>query len=341
MPIRIDQGLTQEELQRNITEYQRPVDTSFHIDTTIEELLSSLHQEPILHDVFYFYAVDDENRLYGVIPTRDILFTDPKKRLIDIVDEDIVTLYEGVTVGHALKILNEHQFLSVPIVDDEYRLVGIFEITIEDINFSRRIRKSPVKETQDIFQVIGFTIEKSKLDSKWSEYRYRMPWLLSNIFAGFMCAAIAYYYEATLAKVVTLSMFIPLVLTLSESISMQSMAISLQFIHYGQVSFLKTLKRLKHEFIVAFFLGLTSAMLLAFYYMFGYDADWIPDQAMFAIAISIFMSMTIAASFGTLFPFVLHGLSLDPKIAAGPVVLMLTDIVTTAIYLSFATWLLL
>lgn len=341
MPIHIDRGFSQEELQCPIKYYRSSVDTAFHINTTIEELLQILRKKKIKHEVYYFYAIDDNNRLYGMLPIKEILVNPLDTRLIEIVDEDVVTLYEGVSVEHALKVLTDYQYLSVPIVDDEYRLVGLFEIVPPDINFSRRFKKRPSKEIQDVFQIVGFTIERSKLDSKWTEYCYRMPWLMGNLFAGFMCAAIASHYQATLTKAVILSLFIPLVLTLAESISMQSMTISLQFLHYRKTPWKEVFKRVIHEWSVSFFLGITSALLLSIYYILGYDQDWYPDLSMIAIAFSIFISMSIAASFGTLFPLILHNLALDPKIASGPVVLMITDMMTTAIYLGLATWILL
>lgn len=341
MSFNINYPLSAAELQAPIKNYCSPTDTVFHINTTIEELLQILRNKKILHDVYYFYAVDDYNRLCGVIPTRDILSTSPEKHLIEIVDEDVISLYEGVSVEHALKILTEHQYLSVPIVDDEYHLLGVFEITAADIHFTRRYKKRPMKEIQDIFQIIGFSIEKSKLDSKWKEYRYRIPWLLGNLFAGLACAAIAAFFKLTLSKFVLLALFIPLVLTLSESISMQSMTISLQFLHHSRISWKDIIRRIAREWWVSMFLGLTCAFLLMLYYTFNYNPNWYPDLAAISIASSIFLSMCLAASFGTLFPLLLHRLSLDPKIAAGPVVLMMTDIMTTAVYLGMSTWLLL
>jgi magnesium transporter len=339
----INRGLSKKILQSSIKHYKSPVDTAFHINKTLEELLQTLRtkKSKFAHDVYYFYAVDDNNRLYGVLSTRDILFNPLNTRLIEIVDEDIFTLHENVSVEHALKVLTDHQYLSVPIVDDEYHLIGLFEIKPVGINFSRRFKKRPVKETQDVFQIIGFTIEKSKLDSKWAEYRYRMPWLVGNLFAGFVCAAIAAYYHTTLTTVIVIPMFIPLVLTLAESISMQSMTISLQLLHYKKIPWKDIGLRITHEWLVAGFLGCTSALVLMVYYMIGYDKDWIPDLSMIAIASSIIVSMIIAASFGTLFPLILHKFELDPKLAAGPVALMMTDIMTTAIYFGLATWMLL
>jgi magnesium transporter len=339
MRIDVNRSLSKKVLEQSIKHYRSHVDTAFHINTTLEELLQILRTKEILHDLAYFYAVDDEHRLFGVLSTRDILFNPPNTRLIEIVDEDIVTLHEDVTVEHALKVLADHQYLSVPMVDDEYHLIGLFEIKPVGIDL-KRFKKQSNKEIQDIFQLIGFTMEKDKLESKWSEYCYRMPWLVGNLFAGFVCAAIASYHQEILTKTIVLAMFIPLVLTLSESISMQSMTISLQFLHYNKIFWKQIRERIFHEWWVAIYLGFTSAVFLLIYYTIGYDSDWYPDLPVVAVAGSILASMAVAASLGTIFPLVLHKLNLDPRVAAGPVVLMITDIITTAIYFTFATWML-
>lgn len=336
MSLNIHKGLTPDILQSPVKLYSGQVEMAFHIHTTIEKLLKYLRNKKTSDEIFYFYAVDEERKLYGVVPTRDILFAQPEKRLIDIVQEDIITIYEGVSVEHALKILTEHQLLSIPIVDEEYRLVGLFEVKPGDLYFSNQFKKTPKKALEDIFQIIGFSIEKSKLESTWTEYRYRFPWLIGNLIAGFICAGIASYYQLTLSKVIILSMFIPLILTLAESISMQSMAISLQFLHNKKFYFKEVLNRILHECGVAILLGLTSAFLLCVYYWIGFESEGFFDLTMIVIASSIFTSMVIAAFFGTFFPIILNKLALDPKIAAGPVVLMATDIMTTGFYLWLA-----
>lgn len=341
MRINVNRGLTPNELQRSIKYYRIPVDTAFHIDTKLEEIPPILRARKINHEIEFFYAVDDQNRLYGVLSTKDILINPPETRLIDIIEEDIVTLHENVSVKHALKVLSDYQYLSVPMVDDEYRLIGLFEIRPTDLNFSRRFKKQPAKEMQDFLQILGFTIDKSKFDSKWAEYSYRMPWLIGNLFAGFICAAIAAYYELTLEKAIVLSMFIPLVLTLAESISMQSMTISLHFFYNKKIPCREIFQRIIHEWVVAILLGITSSLFLSIYYILGYGKEGVLDLAMLAIACSIFISMIIAATFGTFFPLILHRLNLDPKLAAGPVILMITDIATTAIYLGISTWIIL
>lgn len=341
MRIDITQPLSEKVLQDPIKYYRTLVDTAFNINMTLDELLHTLRSKNINHEINYFYAIDEDNRLYGVLSTRDILFNPADLHLIDIVEEDIITLHENVTVEHALKVLEDHHFLSVPVVDDEFRLIGLFEIKPVDINFPQRFKKRPSKEIQNVFQMIGFSTEKSKLNSKWTEYRYRMPWLLGNICAGFICAAIAYYFQFTLETVIVLSMFIPLVLTLAESISMQSMTIILQFLHYKKTPWSEIRKRIIHEWFVAAMLGSTCALFLIAYYMIGYDANWYPDLSVFAIACSILISMVVGATLGTVFPLILHELQLDPKVAAGPIVLTITDVMTTAVYLGLATWMLL
>lgn len=339
MQFNIQKDLKPNVLKQPIREFCTKVDTAFHIHTTLGELLEILRTKKIEGHVHYFYAVDEQNRLYGVLSTRDILFNPAHTRLIEIVDEDIVTLYYNVTVEHALKVLEEHQFLSVPMVDDEYRLMGLFEIKPKDMNFGEKFQKRPARMTQDVFQLIGFNIEQEKMNTKLSEYRHRMPWLFGNLVAGLICAGIASFFQATLSQVIVLSMFIPLVLTLSESISMQSMTIILYSLHHKEVTWFEIFKRIFSEWYVALLLGITSVVFIALYY-FGRYGDLSLNSPLYAIGISVIVSMISSASIGTLFPLILYKLNLNLRVAVGPIILMITDILTTAVYMIISTWML-
>lgn len=163
-----------------------------------------------------------------------------------------------------------------------------------------------------------------------------MPWLFGNLFAGIICALIASHFSLVLDEIVALAMFIPLVLTLSESIAMQSLTLNLVFLHHERIPWKLFISRLLREWKTTFFLGITSCATVAAVYLFirgGY-------MTMLSISISIFVSMFVSATIGIIFPLALHRLKLDPKVAAGPVVLMGADIFATGIYLGLATYLL-
>jgi magnesium transporter len=140
--------------------------------------------------------------------------------------------------------------------------------------------------------------------------------------------------EDVLSKFLLLAFFIPLVLTLSESSSMQSVAQSLQFLRRPRFHWKIAWIRSVREWQIVALLALTSGILVGGLSLFWGDGFLVS----FAIGIGIIAGVIISSLFAISVPIILHRLRLDPKVAAGPVVLMIVDILTTAVYLGLATW---
>ena len=152
-----------------------------------------------------------------------------------------------------------------------------------------------------------------------------------------MCAIISDLYEVVLMNVIILAMFIPLVLSLSESISMQAMTVSMYLMTHKKHSWRKVFAYTLKEVRLFFLIALTASIfvgLLSLLWREGVGPSII-------ICISIFTSIIVTAILGAIVPIIMHRWKLDPRVASGPIVLMFADVITTAIYLSLAFWLLL
>lgn len=329
-------GLTKEQLLAPVENYLTPVETAFHEEMTLGELISCLQQKKITHDIHYFYVIDEEEHLKGIISTRDILYNNPTLKIREITNPRILSIHKCDPLEKALALIAEHEILAIPIVDEEGRLGGILELPINTL--SRK--KSAVKEfktPKDVFQLVGLTVDQGKLTSSVKEFSLRMPWLLCNILGGLLCALIAHTFHLVLDEVVIIAAFIPLVLTLGESVSIQSMTLSLQFMHYDIIPWMRVYSRILVEWKAAILLGAACGLIVGVFYLLFFGGY----GPMLAIGASIFLSMVAATTYGSLLPIILHMFALDPKLAAGPVVLLFTDVTVTAIYLSIATYLLL
>ncbi len=301
-------------------------------------MLHTLQSKKVSEQVEYFYVTDHDNVLLGKLTPKDLIYSPPKTKLVDIMDDDVFQLEKDISLEKALKALTRHQVLVIPVVDENRRFVGVLEVLPHDHEMLYQAKKNQLQAAkEDIFQFIGLTIEQSKWNSSWLEFRYRMPWLACNLFGGLICAVIGEFYQLTLAEFVILALFIPLVLTLSESVSIQSMTLSLRFLHLRKIYWLQVWRRVVVEWKTSLLLSGACAIIIgAFYFALSVDI-----KPILAISGSMFIAMIVSATFGALFPIVLHLFKLDPKVAAGPLVLMMADIVTIAIYLSVSTWLLL
>ncbi len=334
--MRIDttKRISQRDLDSEIRAFTDPYPYIFTITQTVEEVLSALQSKKIEKKVEYLYVTDKENKLVGLLNLPDLLYNSPKTPLIDLIDTDILSVCEEDSLEKGLKLLANNQILVVPVVNKEKQLVGVLEILPHAQDPKEEVTKVHYKNLkEDIFQFIGFSIEQRKQASPWHEYRLRMPWLLCNLVGGLVCAVISEFLQAPLVEVVLLAFFIPLVLGLGESIGIQSMTLSLRFLHIRKVHWRQVWRRIVVESKSSFLLGCTSAIIVCFFY-FAWSIDLLP---ILSIGISVIGAMVAAALFGAIFPILLHALHLDPKVAAGPVVLMMADVITITIYLGLST----
>lgn len=325
-------------LKKPVKEFASSAPLTFSISKTVGEVQEHLYTLKEKNRAEYFYILEEDGTLAGIISTRDLLYAPPQTELIDLVDPDVHTLRDIQPLESGLSEIAKYKLLALPIIDQVGSFIGVLEVTPdipEGFFKSKPHQFRTIKD--DLFQFIGFSIQQRKLTSTWVEYKYRMPWLLCNLIGGIICAVIGEAFQETLLAFVVLALLVPLVLTLSESIAIQSMTISLRFLHFNKIHWKEVWKRIFVESKTSLMLGITSALLIACFY-FAWSTQIMP---IIAIGISLIAAMTFSAGFGALFPITLHALRLDPKVAAGPLVLMIADILTVAIYYGLSTLILL
>lgn len=317
-----------------VKEYVRVDYTALNQDLTIEEALEKIRTEGIGERIVYFYVVDEERRLVGVLPTRRLLTASKNTRIKDIMITRVAALPDNSTVYDACEFFVTYKFLALPVVNKDHKIIGIVDVNLftEELleiepDIEERHRMS------DIFETIGFTIEEIKNATPLKAWRYRFPWLVTTIISGTVCAMLAGLFEATLAESIVIAFFITLVLGLGESISIQSMTVAIQALHTNRPTKEWYIKSIVKELKTAFLLGISCALLV-----FIVIAAWKNDYtAAFVVSLSIIMVEMLAAFWGISVPAILHRTKLDPKISAGPVTLALTDIGTILFYLGSAT----
>ncbi|MEM7175156.1 MAG: magnesium transporter [Chlamydiota bacterium] len=323
--------MSQKNLNQYLRDYIIPVHTAVHVDQTIEEALEFLRQKRIEDEIIYIYVIDDQRKLIGVVPTRKLLLSDPKTPIGSIMETSIVTLKGSQNLFEALEFLETHRLLALPVVDDQGALLGVIDV---GHYLEEKVSVASSRRRFEIFQLIGIYVEDGKKMSVWRGYRSRMPWVFCNLFGGFACAIISQVFEVVLAKVLLLAMFIPLVLTLSESISMQAMTQSMQLLkrHPNRLSHL--ISYLFREWRIIALLAVSCGIFVGAVSLFWGDGI----APALTIACGIMISVYVSATFGLAVPLILHFQKWDPRVASGPVVLAFADVLTTLVYLSLASW---
>jgi magnesium transporter len=316
------------DLSQPVSRFMTPVETTLRHDMTVAEALAALRERTISRAITYFYIIDQDGRLVGVAPSRALLLGAPLQTLDELMQRSAVSIRSDETLEEAMELFAQHRLLALPVVDADGGLVGQLDVGLyaeEALDLGERHR------VDDLFQLLGVSVGETR-GSALAGYRARMPWLLCNIVGGAACALIASLFHELLARVVMLAVFIPLVLTLSEAVSMQAVTLGLPLLR-PKASLSRVMWRLRVEWRVVALIGASCAVIAGAVAMIW--GQWL---AAATIAAAVAVTMLCAATIGAVVPAALHGLRLDPKVAAGPVVLMVGDVVTTAVYLGLGLW---
>ena len=305
---------------------------------TVAEALERIRREGVGERVIYFFATDAEKRLVGVLPTRRLLTASPDTRLEEIMVRKVVTIPATATVLDACEFFVLYKFFAFPVVDEQRRIVGVVDVSLfaeEMLQANDRetpLRAGPVGD--EFFEALGFRLSQIRGASPWRVFRYRFPWLLATVTSGTICAMLAGAFEATLARSLIIAFFLTMVLGLNESVSTQSMSVTIQALRSARMTWAWFMDAFRREVVTALLIGLACGMLVAFIVWF-----WRGDVlAAYVIGGSIALSLVTACLFGLGVPSLLHWLKLDPKIAAGPVTLALADFFALVFYFTGA-WL--
>jgi len=301
----------------------RPVPVTLSRSQTIAEAMAVVRGSISRSDIHYLYVVDEQRRLVGVVPARHLLASEPDQLVEEVMISDIVAIPSWATVLIASEYFASRRLLAFPVIHDSGELVGVVDVglfTTEVIDLARRTY-------DDIFQLIG--VHATAMRTPWTSFLDRFPWLLSNIAGGLLCAVIASQFEVLLDNIVVLSLFIPIVLALAESVSMQSATLTLQSLSDDSIKPKRLLAALWKEARTAALLGVSCGSVVA-----AVVVAWRRDLlGALVIGGAISASIVTACLFGVLLPTVIRAAKADPRIAAGPLVLASTDVVTLLFYL--------
>jgi len=326
-----------------VVEHARKDFPLLEADMTVGVALERIRREGVGERVIYFYAVDEDDRLVGVVPTRRLLTAPLEAPLREIMVRRVVAIPANATILEACEFFVLYKFLAFPVVDEQRHVVGVIDANLfaEEIleageSESRHVGNRAALVSPEFFEALGFHIEQIRGASPWRSFRFRFPWLLVTVTGGTLSAILAGYFEATLAHSLVIAFFLTMVLGLNESVSMQSMSVTIHALRSVSVTWQWLATAFRREVTTAFLLGVACGSVVgAVVWIWRND---LPGA--FVIGGSITLSLVTACAFGLGVPSLLHRFKLDPKVAAGPVTLALADFFALVIYFTSA-WLVL
>jgi magnesium transporter len=315
-----------------VTELMRREFPCLRVNQSVDQALRELRQSPPEGRIIYFYVIDDQRRLHGVVPTRRLLLSPSQTSLADIMVRQVISIPSTASVKEACEVFVEHRLLAIPVLDAEGQIVGVVDVDLYTDELADLDRR---QASDDLFQLIGVHLSETEVTNPWASFLSRFPWLLANIAGGILAAFLTGLYEVQLQKVVALALFIPIVLALAESVAIQSVSLALQALHGRQPTLRSIGKKLWLESATGALLGLACGSVVALVATVWLQ-QWIVPACLLG---GIVGGVTAAALIGVAIPNVLRWFDREPQVAAGPIALAATDMITLIFYFSLARWL--
>ncbi|MGH7200012.1 MAG: CBS domain-containing protein, partial [Planctomycetaceae bacterium] len=281
----MQQRVREDHLQEPALQHARGDFVRVLVSHTVGEALAHVQRSRPAGRIVYFYVVDDKERLKGVVPTRRLLLSKPETPVAEIMVKEIIALPATATLLEACEFFMMHRLLAFPILDAEGRILGIVDAELYTEEISDLARR---EESEDVFQLIGVRLAQVQQAALPMVFRRRFPWLLCNIGGGLVCAFFAAQFEDTLQKVIVLSLFIPVVLAVAESVSIQTLSLSLQAHHGNRFRWGDALRGFLREVPMGLLLGLGCGLLIGAVVLI-----WKREGL---VALSMMMSITLAVT---------------------------------------------
>lgn len=294
------------------------------VNWTVVQCVDEIRKQAENVSKFYtVYVVDDNDKLLGRLHLHELIITDARTKVADIIDDDIVSVETFMEDTEVAEIMKRYDLESVPVVNVQGQLVG--RITIDDVV---DVITEQAEEERQIMSGISEDVEED--DSVWRNTRARLPWLLIGIIGGILSAQFMGIFEAELAQITAIAFFIPLIQATGGNVGIQSSSLVVQslanpgFVEEG------LWKRLVKVFLVALLNGfLLSIIVLGINLLL--DGD---QKLVMIVSIALFSVVVFASFVGTLTPLILNKLGFNPALASGPFITTTNDLVGLAVYFS-------
>lgn len=303
-------------------------------DMTAEMAIKRIRRTGVDKETIYTcYVTDENNRLIGITTVKDLLLAEDDDTVKDMMEENVISVHTLDDQEQVAQLFSNYDFLALPVVDNEQRLVGI--VTIDDaIDVIR-------EEATEDFEKMAAVLPSDKpymKTSVWGIYKKRVPWLLILMLSATFTSTIISSFDGMLASVIILSSFIPMITGSGGNAGSQASVSVIRALSLGEIEFKSMFVVLWKELRVAFFCGLTLAVA-NFVKLMIFDLRGHDNALFIALVVSLTLVGTIimAKLVGASLPLLSSKIGLDPAVMANPLITTVCDSLSLLIYFGIAS----
>ncbi len=308
----------------------------FHPDITVSEAFDIIRAAGIDKETVYTCYVTDKKRvLVGVVSVLMLLTSAPDKTVGEIMEENVISVYTTDDKEFVANQLSKYDFLALPVVDSEGRMIGI--VTVDD---AIDVINDEYTEDMDIMAAITPTVKPYLNESVIGIWLRRIPWLLILMVSATFTGMIISSFEGALAAEVTLTAFIPMLMGTGGNSGSQSSATVIRGISLDEVEFSDFFRVIWKELRISVLCG---ASLAAASFIKILTVDNLLLGSGVSIAVAAVVSLTLlftvisAKMIGAMMPLFAKKLGVDPAVMASPFITTAVDALSLLLYFVFAS----
>ena len=310
---------------------------SLRPNMTVEEAILRIRRQGVDKETIYTcYVTGNDRTLMGLVSVKDLLLAeDDEMRIKEIMTTNIISVSTQTDQESVARMLSKYNFLCLPVVDGEQRMVGI-------VTFDDAMDVLTEEATEDMELMSGMTpSEKPYLKSStWELFKNRFPWLtilmVSSTFTGLIITS----FEDALAKVVALTAFIPMLMGTGGNSGSQSSVTVIRSLSLGELRFKDIGIVLWKELRTSVMCGVALAIVC-------FAKIWLIDHMLFGneditlmvdlvVCLALALTVIIAKLVGGMLPLCAKALGADPAVMASPFITTIVDAVSLLVYFMFA-----
>ena len=310
---------------------------SLRPNMTVEEAILRIRRQGVDKETIYTcYVTGNDRTLQGLVSVKDLLLAeDDEMRIKEIMTTNVISVSTQTDQESVARMLSKYNFLCLPVVDGEQRMVGI-------VTFDDAMDVLTEEATEDMELMSGMTpSEKPYLKSStWELFKNRFPWLtilmVSSTFTGLIITS----FEDALAKVVALTAFIPMLMGTGGNSGSQSSVTVIRSLSLGELRFKDIGIVLWKELRTSIMCGVALAIVC-------FAKIWLIDHLLFGneeitlmvdlvVCLALALTVIIAKLVGGMLPLCAKALGADPAVMASPFITTIVDAVSLLVYFMFA-----
>ena len=277
--------------------------------------------------VYTLYVVDADRRLIGVTTVKELLMRDYDTCINDFMEDNVITVTTNEDKEEVAKMFDKYDFLALPVVDNENRLVGI--VTVDD---AMDVMSEENEEDFEIMAAMTPSEDDYLKESVITQYKNRIVWLLVLMLSSIITGKIITNYEATFSAIPLLVSFIPMLMDTGGNCGSQASTMVIRALATDEIEPKDVFKVWWKEARIGIMCGVTLGLVNGIRIFIQYHDLGIA----IVIACTLCLTAVLAKSLGCFLPLLAKAIHLDPAYMASPLITTITDACSLAIYFNIA-----